>query len=214
VPWLDLVRDPGQLARLRALIKEFAETGYRPAALADLVTPEAARARWQALDKFVETHGHLLVTNGPYRLRSYSPEVATFDVIREFTYPIGLGTFDVYAYPPRAGIIGIERVGDRILVAADVEIAVKQMRDRRLTRLPLKRDTLRETLPIRPVARYVITDAAGKVAVAGNAQWERDGRFSVKLPMLPAGRYTAFTGIFLDGNSVDPAIGRINFEQN
>jgi hypothetical protein len=214
VPWLDLVHDPGQLAWLRALIKEFAETGYRPAALADLVTPEGAKARWQALDKFVETHGHLLVTNGPYRLRSYSPEVATFDVIREFTYPIGLGTFDAYAYPPRADIIGIERVGDHILVAADVEIAVKQMRDRRLTRMPLKRDTLRETLPIRPVARYVIVDAAGKVAVAGNAQWERDGRFSAALSTLPAGRYTAFMGIFLDGNASDPAIGRISFEKN
>jgi len=214
VPWLDLVRDPAQLARLRALIKEFADTGYRPAALADLVTAEAAKARWQALDKFVETHGHLLVTNGPYRLRSYAPEVATFDVIREFTYPIGLGTFDAYAYPPRAGIVGIERVGDRILVAADVEIAVKQMRDRRLTRMPLKRDTLRETLPIRPAARYVIVDAAGKVAVAGNAQWERDGRFSAALSTLPAGRYTALMGIFLDGNTSDPAIGHLSFEKN
>jgi hypothetical protein len=214
VPWLDLVRDPAQLGKLRALIKEFAQTGYRPAALQDLVSTEAAQARWQALDRFVETHGHLLVTNGPYRLRSYTPEVTTFDVIREFTYPIGLGTFDAFAYPPRGGIVGIERAGDRILIAAEVEIAVKQMRDRRLVRMPLKRDTLRETLPIRSVARYVIVDAGGKVAAAGHGQWERDGRFSVSLSQLPAGRYTAFTGIFLDDNSVDPAIGRIQFEKN
>jgi hypothetical protein len=214
VPWLDLVRDPAQLARLRALIKGFVETGYRPAALQELVTAEAAKARWQALEKFVETHGHLLVTNGPYRLRSHSPEVTTFDVIREFTYPIGLGTFDSYAYPPHAGIMGIERVGDRILVAADAEIAVKQMRDRRLVRMPLRRDTLRETLPLRPVARYLVVDAAGKVAAAGHAHWERDGRFSVSLSTLPTGRYTAFTGIFLDGNTIDPAIGRIDFEKN
>jgi hypothetical protein len=214
LPWLDLVRDPAQLAQLRALIKGFIETGYRPAALADLVTPEAAKARWQALDKFVEAHGHLLVTNGPYQLRSHTPEVTTFDVIREFTYPIGLGTFDSYAHPPRAGIIGIERAGDRILVAADVEIAVKQMRDRRLVRMPLKRDTLRDTLPIRPLARYLIVDAAGKAAAAGQASWERDGRFAVPLSTLPAGRYTAFTGIFADGNTIDPAIGRLAFEKN
>ncbi len=215
VPWLDLVRDPAQLAKLRALVKEFAEAGYRPAALQDLVTAEAAKARWQALEKFVETHGHLLVTNGPYRLRGHSPEVTTFDVIREFTYPIGLGTFDFYAHPPRAGIIGIEHVGDRILVAADVEIAVKEMRDRRLVRMPLKRDTLRETLPIRPLARYVIVDPAGQRSrPTGHAHWERDGRFAVSLSMLPAGRYTAFTGIFLDGNTIDPAIGRIDFQKN
>jgi hypothetical protein len=214
VPWLDLVRDPAQFAKLRALIKEFAETGYRPAALADLVTPEAAKGRWQALDKFAEAHGHLLVTNGPYRLRSHTPDVTTFDVIREFTYPIGLGTFDFYAHPPRAGIIGIERVADRIVVAADVEIAVKQMRDRRLVRMPFKRDTLRDTLPIRPLARYLIVDAAGKAAAVGQASWERDGRFAVPLSTLPAGRYTSFTGIFPDGNTIDPAIGRFAFEKN
>ena len=33
LPWLDLARDPAQRDELRALIKEFATTGYRPAAL-------------------------------------------------------------------------------------------------------------------------------------------------------------------------------------
>ena len=33
VPWLDLVRDKAQLTMMAALIKEFAQTGYRPAAL-------------------------------------------------------------------------------------------------------------------------------------------------------------------------------------
>jgi len=126
LPWLDLARDPAQRDKLRALIKEFATAGYRPAALESLVNAQAATARWQALDQFVEANNHLLVTNGPYRLRSFSPDVYTFDVIREFTYPVGLGTFDFYADPAKAFVTRVEHIGNRILVTADAEIALKQ----------------------------------------------------------------------------------------
>src|SRR6185503_15991084 len=98
VPWLDLVRDKAQLARMAALIAEFAKSGYRPAALEGLVSAEAATARWQALDKFLQGNGHLLVTNGPYQLGSYKPLAYVFNVIRDFTCPVGLGTFDPFAY--------------------------------------------------------------------------------------------------------------------
>jgi hypothetical protein len=209
LPWLDLVRDPAQRAQLRALIKEFAGTGYRPAALETLVAPEAAKQRWQALDKFVEVNGHLLVTNGPYRLASASPESIVLNVVREFTYPIGLGTFDPFAYPPRAEITRIEQVGGRVFVTADVEIAVKQQRNHQVTRTPLKRDTLRGIYPIRPEARYVLIGGDLRVAAAGAARWEADGRFAIGLPLpLPPGARMLFTGIFLDGNTIDPAIGR------
>ena len=81
--------------------------------------------------------------------------------------------------------------------------------------MPLKRDTLRETLPIRPVARYIVVGEDGKVAAAGSASREPDGRFAVSLPpTLPAGNYRFFAAIFLDGNTIDPAIGRIEFQVN
>ena len=213
-PWLDLVRDAGQQEKLRALIKKFAQTGYRPAALERLVTPDAAKARWHALDKFAETAGHLLVTNGPYKLRSVTSEVVTLDVIREFTYPIGIGTFDFYAYPAKALITRLEHIGGRILVTADAEIALKQQRDHRIVTMPFQRDTLRGTLPIRPVARYTVVAADGKVAAAGFASREPDGRFAALLPALPAGRYRFFTAIYLDGNAFDPNLGQIEFQVN
>jgi hypothetical protein len=212
LPWLDLVRDPGQMTKLRALIKEFAQIGYRPAALEMLVGPEDAKARWDLLDKFVEASGHLLVTNGPYRLAKWSPDAFVFNVVREFTYPIGLGTFNSFAYPPRAWITGIEQEGNRILIAADAEFALKEQRDRRLVRMPLRRDTLRDTLPIHPTPQYVVIGADGRVAAAGNAVRQPDERFAVTLPAaLPAGAYTLFTAIFLDGNTISPDIGRISF---
>src|SRR6266542_5831572 len=112
----------------------------------------------------LEETGHLLVTNGPYRLASWSPDAFVFNVVREFTYPIGIGMFDIHAYPPKASITRVEHIGNRVFVSADVAVAVKQQRDRRIVRMPLKRDTLRETSPIRPVARYVVVGEDGKVA--------------------------------------------------
>ncbi|MBI4275907.1 MAG: hypothetical protein HY659_14530 [Rhizobiales bacterium] len=213
VPWLDLVRDPAQLVKFRALIKEFAQTGYRPAALETLVGPETAKARWQMLDKFVEEKGHVLVTNGPYRLKSWSAESAVFDVNREFTYPVGLGTFNGFAYPPRALITNVEQADNRVLVAVDAEFAVKEQRDRRIVRMPLRRETLRDTLPIQTMPRYVAISADGRVAAAGGATRLPDGRFNLSLPpKLPAGAYTLITAIFLDGNTINPQIGRIQYQ--
>ena len=213
VPWLDLVRDKAQLDKLSGLIAEFARSGYRPAALERLVTAEAAKARWQALDAFLQANGHLLVTNGPYRLASWSPQSTSLAVVREFTYPMGLGTFDPLAYPARAIVTGIERAPDRFLIAADIEIAAKQQRDRRLVRSPLTRETMRETSAIRPIARYLIVGAEGRVAAAGNARWESDGRFAAPLPTgLSPGSYTLFTAIFVDGNTTNLSVGSLSFE--
>src|SRR5262249_14725914 len=58
LPWLDLVRDSTQRDKLRALIKEFAAAGYRPAALESLGSAQTAIARWQALEQFVQAHRH------------------------------------------------------------------------------------------------------------------------------------------------------------
>ncbi len=212
IPWLDLVRDKAQLARMAALIAEFAKSGYRPAALEGLVGAEAATARWQALDKFMQANGHLLVTNGPYQLGSYTPQAYVFNVIREFTYPVGIGTFDPFAYPARAVVTRIEPDQQGFFISADVEIAVKEQRNRRLTRQPLTRGLMRVIYPIQPTARYVIVGSDGRIAATGNAKWEADGRFAAALPTgLSAGSYTLFTAIFADGNSIDPSIGSMAF---
>jgi hypothetical protein len=213
VPWLDLVRDKAQLDKLSSLIAEFARSGYRPAALESLVSAGAARARWQALGNFQRANGHLLVTNGPYRLASWSPQTTVLAVVREFTYPVGLGTFDPFAYPARAIVTGVERAPDRFVITADIEIFAKEQRNHRLVRKPFTRETLRETLAIRPVARYLVVGPGDRVAAAGDASWESDGRFAAPLPApLAPGSYTLFAAIFVDGNTAGPSVGSLRFE--
>lgn len=215
VPWLDLVRDPEQRTKMTGLVGEFAETGYRPKALETLVGAQAATARWRALERFVATSGHLLVTNGGYRLTRWSPEASVFEVVRDARYPVGLGTFDNLPYPPRALIIGIEHVANRVVIATDIEYAVKEQRSRRIIRVPLRNDTLRGTFPIHRVARYVVIDASGHVAAAGTGKLQADGKFAVTLPpALPPGPYTISTAVFLDGNTINPQISRYSFRSN
>jgi hypothetical protein len=212
VPWLDLVRDPEQRAKMTALVREFAQAGYRPKALESLVGPQAATARWRALETFAQTSGHLLVTNGGYRLASWSPEAYVFAVVREADYPVGLGTFDNLPNPPRALITGVEHVGRRIVIAADVEFATKEQRNWRVVRMPLKGDTLRGTFPIRRMVRYLVVDNHGKVTAAGTGKAQADGRFAIALPSsLPPGPYTLSAAIFLDGNTINPQISRYSF---
>jgi hypothetical protein len=214
IPWLDLVRDKSQLDSMTALIGEFARSGYRPAALERLVSEQAARLRWKALAKFVAENGHLLVTNGPYRLASWSPKQTVLAVVRDFTYPVGIGTFDRFAYPPRALITGVQRDEDRILVASDVEIAEKQQRDHRLVRTPLTHGTLRGTLAVQPYPRYMVVADGGEVVAAGSATWMADGRFAVPAPHLSAGIHRLFAAIFLDGNAIEPSVGSIVLGSN
>ena len=131
--------------------------------------------------------------------------------MRDFTYPVGLGTFNGFAYPARALISGMEHAGNRVLVSADAEFAVKQQRDYPLVRAPLQPDTLRGTLlPIRPESHYVVIGQDGRVAAAGSLVRQPDNRFAVSLPTtLQTDVHTLFAAIFLDGNTINPAIGRI-----
>lgn len=213
VSWLDLVRDGPLLARLRALIAQFEQEGYRPAALQGRVTAEAARDRWRALAAFAAEHGHLLVTNGPYRLTQWTDASAVVQVNRELTYPHSVGSFNHYADPPRAVITAVRQEAGRVLVDVDVEKLVQEQRRYRTVREPLKRQSLRGLYRIRPDARYVVLGPDGAVVATGAATLREDGRFAAELPQrLPRARYTFMIGIFLDGNAVRPATRVLSFD--
>ena len=210
--WLDLVRDPSLRARYLELIAAFEREGYRPGALQDLVSAEEARQRWRALRTFGEAHGHLLVTNGPYRLKAWTPDSVVLEAVREATYPLGFGTFDRYVHPPQAVIREVTEDSGRIVLHADAEMIVKAERSYRVERQPLTRQTSHELFGLLVVSRYLLIGPDGTVLEADRMEWEDDGRFVVELPPgLQPGSYTAILAIFLDGNSVDPPAELLRF---
>ena len=125
------------------------------------------------------------------------------DVVREFTYPVGLGTFNPYRLSAaRDHHDRRPASATASSIAADVEMAVKQQRDHRIVRTALKRDTLRDTYPIQPTPAMCWSARMERVAAAGVASRQADGRFASPLPPdCRPGQYTASAAVFLDGNT-------------
>jgi hypothetical protein len=161
--------------------------------------------RWRALKQFAENSKHLVVTNGPYRLKEWSDRSAVVQVDRELTYPHGVGSFNHYAYPPRAVITEAKRDANRVLFDVDVEKIVQEQRNYRTVRERFKQGALRGLYVIRPDARYLVVGPDGSVVQASTARLNDEGRFVAALPeRLPRGRYTFLVAVYLDGNTVSP----------
>lgn len=210
LPWLDLARDRTLGEELAGLVERFAREGYVPAALARFVTAAEARERWVALARFHRAHGHFLVTNGPYRLARWSPDAVTLEVVRDFSYPLGVGSFDHHAIPRRAFVTRVDDRGDRLVVQADVETVSKFQRSYAIVRKPLAQ-TADEEERVAPVCRWVVVDAAGGVRAAGTAVPGPDARFTVDLGgRLAPGLYTVMLAVSLGDNAVAPAVQTIH----
>jgi hypothetical protein len=207
VPWLDLVRDREMGGRLAMLVDEFRQEGYRPEALRQLVTTNEARERWSALARFYAEHGHFLITNGPYRLDSWSADGVVLQVFRDSSYPQGVGSFDAYAIPLRAYASKFEDRGDRIEIAADVERVSKFQRSYEIERIALTAESDGAENNDRPECRYVIVGPGGNVVRAGLAVFRKDWKFVVDLKDLTApGLYTVAAALIIGGNAVNPEV--------
>ncbi len=210
IPWLDLVRDPALRAKMLDLVAQFERERYRPEPLKDLVTADEAGARWRSLRIFAEKNGHFLVANGPYRLKQWQPDAVVLEAVREQTYPLGFGTFDRFVNPPRAVINAVTRQSGEIFVRAHAEMVLKMGRDYQLVKEPLLRTTLRGTVGLLVVSRYLLIGPDGAVLELDKMRWMEDGRFAIKLPQhLQPGQYTVLFAVFLDGNTIDPSVGRL-----
>lgn len=207
VPWLDLARDKATGKRLAALAESLRLEAYRPDALKGLVSADEARERWTALARFHAQHGHFLITNGPYRLESWSADTAVLQVFRDLSYPVGLGTFDYLAIPLKAYVSKVENRGARLEIRADVERVSKFQRSYEIVRTALgpgSRDTDERE---RAECRYVIVGPDGKVVRTGAVTLNKSGRFVLHFGKLPApGRYHVMTALVVGGNSVNPEI--------
>jgi hypothetical protein len=207
IPWLDLVRDRDIGARLATLVEEFRQAGYRPEPLKQLVTEQEARDRWTALARFYSEHGHFLVTNGPYRLDSWTADSAVLQVFRDPSYPLGVGTFDSYAIPLKGYVSVIDDQGDQLTIRADVERVVTTQRSYEIERVPLASTSVDTDHDERQECRYVIVAPAGNVVQAGTAPFGGAGQFAIDLKQLgPSGTYTIVAAVLVGGSEVNPEV--------
>jgi hypothetical protein len=212
VEWLDLVRSPALNTELLALVEEFAAAGYRPKTLRDFVSADEARVRWTALAAFFKEHGHFLVTNGPYQLKSWSADGAVLEAFRDLSYPLGVGSFDAYAIPRRGYVTGIARNADRFKLTAAVETVIKFGRSYRLELQPMQSIALDLLKRAAPECRYVVFDADGQAALAGVARPGEDRGFAIEFGgKLADGRYTLAAEIAVNADAMNAEIRRFDF---
>jgi hypothetical protein len=208
--WLDLVRAKELIQKLAELAATFEREGYRPEALRAYVSEDEARRRWAALGKFHAAHGHLLVTNGPYRLKGWSNDSVTLEAFRDLTYPLGVGSYDAYAVPRRGFVTGWAQRGSRLVLEGEIETLEKFQRSYRLVRAPLKAlgsDIVRRSAP---ECRYTVVDEKGAVLAAGAAPLGAGATFEIDFAgRLPPGSYVLFAVIAVNSNMANADVRRI-----
>jgi hypothetical protein len=213
VAWLDVVRDQRLKDRLLALVAEFEVQGYRPEALLHLVPEVEARLRWGALKSFYLTHHHFLVTNGPYVLDGWADGSVVLRVFRDLSYPLGVGSYDKYAFPPRASIVKLEMRRHRLEMSAELEKVEKAQRSYHRVREPLGTQSMVGVYRVKAVAKYVALSPEGEVLKVGTAPYAGDGIFTIELQgKVPPGRYTVLTTIYVNDNHVEPDVRLVSYE--
>jgi len=211
IPQLDLVRSTALTSKLASLLDQLEIQGFRPPALRALVTEEEARRRWESLSAFFKANGHFLVTNGPYKLRSWGPDHVTLEAFRDLSYPLGVGSFDAFAVPRRGYITAADWNGRRLIVSGDIEVIERYQRSYRLIRTPLKSVPRPTLLRSAPECRYFVTGPDGRVLAAGKVEASADAACLIDLgDRLPPGRYTLEALLAVNGNTMNADIKRFD----
>ncbi len=211
---LDLVRPASQTARLGRLVDEFAARGYLPEALKGWASADEARRRWRALGVFYRTHGHFLVTNGPYRLAKWTSAGVVLEAFRDLSYPLGVGSFDKDVFPRRASIPTLAQRGDRIEFRPAVERVIKYDRYHKIVREALGSETSGAIDTVTPNCRYVVVGSDGRVAKVGTAPDPKNAEYRVDLGEgLSPGAYTAYVAVFLNDNDMAPEVRAVSFRK-
>jgi hypothetical protein len=203
LPWLDLVRDEKVRERLAALVAEMESRAHVPPALRPFVSEREARARWGALRQFAAEHRHFLVTNGPYQIHAWTPDGAVLRVFRDFSYPLGVGSFNRYPIPLRGFVGRVDVRPDRVEVTAEAERVERFAREHRIVTEPVGGPAAQKEKEITVTCRYVALAPGGAVAREGTVGAGATGTFTLKRDDLPRGA-TLLLAIEVNGNRIDP----------
>ena len=180
MPWLSLIV-PSHAAMIRNELANMKADGFVPVPLRDFVTPEEAIKRYDASIKWIDTHKHAVIGNGPFYLDSYNPEgrVITLKAFRDSSYPFEKGHWSQYQTPKIASI-------DK--VSAPRNIIAGQS--------PFKADVT-VSIEGRPAENasvfYFISDKDGRTVISGNTSVsDGNGKYSIEIPankttLIPTG---------------------------
>jgi hypothetical protein len=210
VPWLDLVRDARARTRLVALVRDLEAKAHVPPALARLVDEGEARRRWAALGRFAAERRHLLVTSGPYDVHEATPGRVVLRVVRDFSYPLGVGSYNRYPIPLRAFLSRPEVRGHRVEMAVEVERVERFAREFRIVTEPLAARLGQKDAEL-PACRFVVLGPRGAVTRAGTVAPVEPGLCAVAIDGLPRPAIVLVAAA-VNGNHVQPQIATMRVD--
>ncbi len=83
------VLTPSIVADIRAKLVELKEQQYVPLSIKDYITTEQAAASYEAAIKWIDDHGHAMISLGPFYIEKYDPETNYMELtaVRDADYP-------------------------------------------------------------------------------------------------------------------------------
>ena len=110
IDWFSLIM-PRDAKLISDYLKKFSRTGYIPPALEKFVmSNDYAKSRYESTITWIDKKNHAVISNGPFYLDSYSPEVRTI-TIRSFddnSYPFNSGYWKKFESVKLPQIIDID----------------------------------------------------------------------------------------------------------
>ncbi|MEM0042806.1 MAG: ABC transporter substrate-binding protein [Thermofilaceae archaeon] len=178
VEWMNYIGGPS-LKILEDTLREMLDTGYIPFKefASKYVTPEEAKARYQALLNWYQAHGHFWVGDGPFYLDSVDYLAHTAVLKANRNYPDKADRWAWLAEPPIPEV-SIE-VPENVVPGLPANITV---------RVSYKG----QPYPAGRIefVKYLILDAAGNVLGKGEATAVADGVFRISVPAEVTGKMT------------------------
>ncbi len=148
IDWMSLII-PNDAKIIQANLDEFSSQGSVPPALGFVNDSKYFKSRYDASSSWITTHGHAVISNGPYYLDSYAPDARkiTIKAFVDSTYPFPAGYWKKFEQISMPQILGIH-VPSTISLGSPLSIPI--------------------TVTPNATAYYYFTNPQGKMIDSGN----------------------------------------------
>jgi len=168
VVWLDqIVKEHADM--IKTELQKMKSENFVPAALREVVSPAEAVARYDASIKWIEDHGHAIISNGAFYLDNFNTAGGTITIraFRDSSYPFEVGHWSKYTQPRLADITSVDVpravvLGQPASVSLDLAVAGQPSSD--------------------ATVAYFVSNKDSQVVAQGNAISDGGGKFRFELP--------------------------------
>ena len=156
VPWLSLIV-PSHAELILAELQKMKSESFVPPSLVGIVSNKDAIERYDAAIRWIQSHRHAVIGNGPFYLDTYNPSggIITIRAFRDPSYPFAQGYWSAYENPELAiieEVVAPKYVspGEQLNARVNVTIGGKPSND--------------------AIVDYFLSDTDGRVILSGQAE--------------------------------------------